>query len=562
MRFGRTPLDEALGAVVAHTLRLGDAGVIKKGRRLTARDLGALRAAGHTEVVAARLEDDDVAEDEAAARLARLLAGPGVRPAAAATGRCNLHAAADGVVLVDAARIDVVNRVDESITVATVAPATPVREGDLCATIKVIPYAVPRPLLESCEAAVEGAAGLCGVAAFRGFRAGLVLTLLPGVHDSVLDRGAAAQRVRAERLGGRVVRELRCAHDEAQVAAAVTALLDEGCDLIMVLGASAIADRLDVVPAGIERAGGRIEHFGMPVDPGNLLLLARRGEVPLLGVPGCARSLKRSGFDLVLERLSARLPVDRGWLSSLGVGGLLVEAPSRPSPRLPEERAEPAATPARPRVGAVVLAAGHSRRMGARNKLLIPVDGTPMVARVVDALLGTAARPIVVVTGHDAEQVRASLGDRPVRFAHNAEHERGMSTSLRAGIDALVAHAGDDPLDGALVCLGDMPRLAPAHVEALLGTFDPDWPPAEGAPPDHGGRRPLCVPVFEGQRGNPVLFARRYFDELRALSGDVGAKALIERHDEAVRRVPVADDGVLLDIDTPETLWAVTHKDD
>ena len=559
MKFGRIPLAEALGAVVGHTLRLGAAGVLKKGRRLTAEDLVALAAAGHAEVVAACLDADDVGEDAAAARIAAALVNGaaampgGARMAAAATGRCNLHAVADGVLRVDRARVDGLNAIDEAVTVATLPPDAPVRADDMIATVKIIPYAVPRAVVEACEAAARvtgDGPGAIGVAAFRGFRAGLILTRLAGVHESVIDRAAAAQRARAERLAGSVARELRCHHDVGAVAAALRTLLDEGCAPVLLLGASAIADRGDVIPAAIELAGGTIEHFGMPVDPGNLLLLARRGEVTILGAPGCARSLKRSGFDMALERIAAGIPVTREYLVGLGVGGLLVEIPSRPAPR-EQVIAEVAHAPAA--VGAIVLAAGHSRRMGERNKLLAMVGGVPMVARVVDALLATRVRPVVVVTGHDQEAVRGALAGREVRFVHNAQHALGMSGSLRAGVEAL-ARGGE--VDGVLVCLGDMPRLAPRHVEALLDGFAPDWP--SEAPADREGGRPLCVPVFEGKRGNPVLFARRYFAELCALEGDVGARALIERHAEEVRRVDAPDDGVLVDVDTPEMLAAIT----
>jgi molybdenum cofactor cytidylyltransferase len=178
--------------------------------------------------------------------------------------------------------------------------------------------------------------------------------------------------------------------------------------------------------------------------------------------------------------------------------------------------------------------------MGEVNKLLVPVDGAPMITRAVDAVLATRARPVIVVTGHDQEAVRAALGGREVVFAHNARHAEGMSTSLRAGIEQL----GED-VDGALVCLGDMPRVRPAHIEALLAAFDPE----DG--------RSICVPTWEKRRGNPVLFASRYFPEMRLVSGDVGARALLQKHAGEVCEVPVDDRAVTLDVDTPEALAAL-----
>jgi molybdenum cofactor cytidylyltransferase len=534
MFFGRIAVAEALGTLVGHTLRVGG-GVLKKGTVLGPGDLAALRDAGYASVIAARLDDDDVAEDQAAAEVGRAVAGPGVRLAEAATGRCNLHAEVDGVLRVDRARVDRLNARDEAVTLATIAEHAPVRAGDLVATVKVIPFAAPRAAVDACVGIAAGQA--LAVAPFTPCSIGLVLTRLPGTRESVLDRAAGAQRARAERLGGRVAHELRCAHEEEAVAAAVTALLAAGASPLLLLGASAIVDRRDVIPAAVERAGGTLVHLGMPVDPGNLLLLARHGATPIVGVPGCARSLTRSGFDMVLERLVAGLPVTGADLMGLGVGGLLGEIPTRPFPRA---GADPEPEPA---IAAVVLAAGRSSRMGERNKLLADVDGAAMITHTVDALLATPVRPVVVVTGHDEAAVRAALAGREVIFVHNPRWSEGMSTSLCAGVGQL----GED-VDGALVCLGDMPRVRAAHVEALLGAFDP------------AGGRSICVPTWERRRGNPVLFARRHFAEMRVLSGDVGARALLEKHASLVCPVPMPDRGVTLDVDTPEALAALSQQ--
>jgi molybdenum cofactor cytidylyltransferase len=537
MRFGRIPIASALGAILGHTLRLGPGAALKKGTRLGETEVAALLAAGHVEVVAAQLGPDDLPEDQAAALVGAAVAGAGVRAAEAATGRCNLHAAHAGVLCVDRARVDRLNLVDEAVTLATIAPFAPVRAGDMIATVKIIPFATARAVVESCASIAAGEA--LSVAPFQPFRAGLVLTRLPGVSEGVIDRAASAQRVRAACLGGSLAREIRCAHDEAEVASAIEALIAEGLSPILVLGASAIADRRDVIPAAVERAGGELIHLGMPVDPGNLLLLARRGATSIVGVPGCARSLRRSGFDMVLERLVAGLPVTGADLMTMGVGGLLNDIPSRPHPRAGDD----AQLLPEPAVAAIVLGAGSSRRMGPQNKLLAEVDGAPMIARVVDAILATRARPVVVVTGHDAEAVRVSLRGREVTFVHNARHEEGMSTSLRAGL----AELGED-IDGALICLGDMPRVRPSQLEALLGAFDP----ADG--------RAICVPTWERRRGNPVLFAARHFPEMRLLEGDVGARSLLEKHAAEICYVPMDDRGVTLDVDTPEALLSLTKE--
>jgi molybdenum cofactor cytidylyltransferase len=139
-----------------------------------------------------------------------------------------------------------------------------------------------------------------------------------------------------------------------------------------------------------------------------------------------------------------------------------------------------------------------------------------------------------VVTGHQADAVRAALGDREVDFAHNAQHAEGIGASIRAGVRAL-----DPATDGALVCLGDLPGLRAASVEALLDAFAPER---------------ICVPVHEGRRGHPVLFGRRFLPELAELAGDRGARGILKAHPEAVCEVPEADAGVALDVDDAQQL--------
>lgn len=532
MRFEEVALGTAVGAVLAHSHLLGRGASLKKGRVLTEADLRGLAAAGVQRLHVARLEPGDLSEDEAARVVAEAVAGPEVTVAKATTGRANLFARARGLLLVGEAGVDALNLVDERVTLATRSPYAVVAAGDLVATVKVIPFAVPAARVELARQAAGGP--VVKVAPFKPLRAGLVLTSLGPARATMEIRAATAQRQRLASLGGELVRELRVPHDAGLVAEALTALLDEGVDLVLLLGASAIVDRGDVIPQAVERVGGVVEQLGMPVDPGNLLMLARRGETPIVGVPGCARTLKRSGFDWVLERLAAGLTITASEVRKMGTGGLLADL-DRPSPR---QRAEAQSSP--PRVAAVVLAAGLGRRMGGANKLLEPVGEVPIVARVVDALLESQASPIYVVVGHAAEEVRGVLADRPVRFVINSDFEEGLGASLRAGIGAVLA--SDPHVDGALVALGDMPFLRPSHVNRLIAAFEPR------------GRFSVCVPVHERKRGHPVLWASRHFPELLKLEGDVGARGLMEAHADAVLAVPIDDSAIYDDVDTVEML--------
>ncbi len=371
---------------------------------------------------------------------------------------------------------------------------------------------------------------------FRPLRVGLVMTSLPGMKHSILAGTAEATAARVAGLTGTLLPPLECAHAEAPIAEALRTLMAQGADILLVAGASAVVDRRDVGPAGIVAAGGEILHFGMPVDPGNLICLGRIGERPALVLPGCARSPKLNGIDWVLSRLFAGLPTDGAVIAGMGMGGLLKDTGARPLHRA--KAVASAAPAASPRVAGIVLAAGRSSRMAPHNKLLVPDRaGRPMVARVVDNLLSSAARPVIVVTGHRAEEVRAAVAGRPVQVVHAPDYADGLSASLRAGIAAVPATAS-----AALVCLGDMPLVTGRMIERLIEAYDPD----EG--------RSVVVPTCRGKIGNPVLWDRRFFPDIAGLVGDVGARPLLERHSEYVAQVELGTDAVLRDFDTVESL--------
>jgi molybdenum cofactor cytidylyltransferase len=188
-------------------------------------------------------------------------------------------------------------------------------------------------------------------------------------------------------------------------------------------------------------------------------------------------------------------------------------------------------------IACIVLAAGRSTRMGAANKLLAEVGGGAMVRGVVEAALASAARPVLVVTGHQADEVRAVLAGLDVAFVDNPDYAVGLSSSLKAGIGAVPADCA-----GALVLLGDMPRIAGQHLDALIVAFAPD----KGAA--------IVVPVHCGQRGNPVLWSAAFFKEMLQLDGDAGARQLMASDADQVREIDLGTDAVLADIDTPEAL--------
>ena len=193
----------------------------------------------------------------------------------------------------------------------------------------------------------------------------------------------------------------------------------------------------------------------------------------------------------------------------------------------------------RPKIAAVVLAAGRSSRMAPRNKLLELVEGKTIVVRVAEVALASRADPVIVVTGCDAERIAAALAGLKATIVHNAAFEDGLSSSLKVGLKALPPDS-----DGALILLGDMPAVEGPVLSALMAAFT--------------GRDAICVPVHQGRRGNPVLWGCGYFAEMMRLTGDSGAKSLMTLHADRVTEVAVGSDSIFADVDTPADLARLT----
>lgn len=524
MKFGTLPIAAAEGAILAHSVAAG-ARRLAKGTRLSAADIAAATAAGIASVTAVRLDPDDVDEDTAAAIVGAALCGPHLCAEPAVHGRVNLVAAADGLIVVDAAQVAALNAVDEAVTLATAKAFARLAAGDVAATVKIITFAAPSDTVARCRAIAAGKP--LRLAPFTNRSVTLLQTILPGTSAKMLAKTADVTRARAESLGLDRWSETRLAHDEAALA---RALRENTADVVLVAGASATTDRRDVVPAAIARAGGEVLRLGMPVEPGNLLCLGRIGAAAVIGMPGCARSPKRNGFDWVIERLFAGMAVSADDIAAMGAGGLLTDVP-RPEPRRAHSQA-----PAR--TGAVVLAAGRSVRMGA-NKLLADVGGRPVLTHVLDTVRESGIEAIVV-TGHAESEIAALAAASDFPSVHAPRHAEGLSQSLAAGIRAVPAG-----WTAALVMLGDMPEVRAADIRAVANAAREDG---------------IVVPTHAGKRGNPVAWGRRFFADLARIEGDVGGKALLAAFADDIIEVRIDADGILVDVDTPEALDAVRRR--
>ncbi len=530
MKFGPVPLAQAEGAILAHSVKAGGV-VLQKGRALDMADVEALKAAGRGAVVVAILGDDDLGENQAAEVIGEAGLGGGIVTSKPHAGRVNLLAEYAGVLEVNAAAVNAVNGIDPAITLATLPAYARVDKGQLLATIKIIPYAVAAQAVGMAASKMSGAFRLHSVSKTN---ISLVMSTVEGFKPSLLKKGRRAVEARLARFGLGLAECRIVPHQVEEMAQAIS---ESKGELLLLLGASATGDIADTAPEALRLAGGEVQRFGIPVDPGNLLFTGQHKGRDVLGLPGCARSLALNGADWVLERLVCGIKVDDAMVSGMGVGGLLKEIPTRPQPRRNAGESQG-------KIAIILLAAGQSRRMRGRDKLLEPVGAGSMLEHAAKAALGSAADTVFVALPPQADARRARLAGLAVRPIDAPDYAEGMGGSLRNAM----AHIGTE-YSAVIVALADMPEVTSAHFNALIKAYDPMQ------------NYEICrAQSGEGHKGHPVLFGHRFFEALSDSAGDSGGKAVVRSSADFVLDVPTKGPGAALDLDTPEAWAAWRHK--
>ncbi len=528
MQFGSRSAAESAGCYLAHSIKQNGLS-FSKGHQLSDADVNQLIAAGVVMVTVAQVEATDLHEDEAAALLAKHACGTAVSASAPFTGRSNLYASQSGILQVDAEKVTEANLIDPAITFACLPPFTEVREGRMLATAKIIPLAVDRALAESAADKISGA---ISVAAYTPKSVAVISTTLAHLKQTVIAKSLRVLQERLDIAASTVTADLRVPHEEGALTHALGKEQVLNADLIVVFGASAVVDQGDVIPAALLAAGGELIQFGMPVDPGNLLVLGELKGTPVVGAPGCARSPQENGFDWILQRLLADIRVTGRDIMSMGVGGLLKEIHSRPQPRghpLTDEVD-------RAICSGILLAAGNSSRMGDHNKLLALIDGKPVVRHVAEHALASELNELIVVTGAMACEVGEVLSGLPIRFRHNAAYDEGISSSVKKGIESV-----SEQSNTALILLGDMPFVSAEDINKLLNHYDVMQDQLIG------------VSTTLGKQGNPVLWDRAFFEDLLNLRGDIGGKLIIQQNPSVVYTVELGE-AARFDLDDAEAL--------
>lgn len=530
MRFLELPVAETLQCYLAHSCRVGQRRVAK-GTQIDASLIEQLQVADIHTITVAQLDASDVHEDAAAHELALALSGRHVTASTARTGRVNLHADAEGLFLFCRDTLLALNAVDERITCATLDENRWVTKGRMLATIKIIPYAVSRVQLDKVLGIVAQASQRLSIHVAHSKTVALIQTRLPSLKETVLDKTFEVTRQRLQQRGSLLLLERRCKHNTQALSTSIKDVMKQAPDCLIITGASAISDRADVIPQSIELAGGSVQRFGIPIDPGNLLLLAEIKGTTVLGAPGCARSPKDNGLDRVLDRLVCELPVHNDWLNTLSIGGLLDEDVTRPALR--QEASPVHSGAAQLRIGAFVLAAGHARQVAGKShstSIRSPLDvwqGKPIVEHVLSQLDQTEFERTLVVTGQNNSDIAdLSLKDTTI-LINNPDWEKGLGYSIAAGVRQLL------DCDAIMVFLGNAPPVSTSTVEQLRQHYLA-----------HPETR-MLVPSHRGKPGNPVLISNVFFDSLLALRGDSGARFIQRCYPDSVKYLAVDDPMVL-----------------
>ncbi len=532
MKFGSVQVAQALGAILAHSLKLGNVR-LRKGLLIAESDIEILQEAKVKTITAAQLEHGDIDENLAAKMLAANVVDknlPELRISKPFTGRVNIFATRDGVLEIDIARINQINGVSADITIATQANNARITAGAMVATIKIIPYGLP---LDDLRAAQFGAA--IRLHQFNLGYASLILTRTKGMNDKIIEKGRVAVENRLKALGC-VIDDLAIVPHETKDLAKAIAAARHG--VILLLTGSATSDIRDVGPSAVKIAGGEISRFGMPVDPGNLLFIGKQAERTVIGLPGCVRSPALNGADWVIERIACGMEVTASDIAAMGVGGLLKEIPTRPQPR-----GGIANSAKKPKIEIILLAAGASKRMRGSDKLLEDVAGIPMLRHAAKTALQANVDKVHVVVQPGLPARETAVAGLKINRVISHRWYEGMAASIQAGMAALSSDC-----DAVIIALADMPDLEAQHFNQLIAAFDP------------AKNHEICrANTEEGRAGLPVLFGGRFFETLAALQGDRGARDVIKDATGYLVDVPTAGQAAVIDLDTPQD-WADWRK--
>ena len=525
MYFGQVKVIDSLNGILAHTITL-DGKKFLKGRIISKEDQQYFIKNNIKYLICAQLTQKDVHEDKAANILAKKFNNNTLALEKAFTGRSNILANESGLLVINEDKIRKFNKTSNSITIATLNNNSRVKKGEMIATIKIIPFSIKEKSIESIEK-INFKKSLY-IHSFKEKKCALILTHSNKENIKLNNISEKRIKERLETLNCTIKLIKTCKHDAKDISGIIKHFIKTDVDLILILGSSAIVDIKDKIPEAIMNSGGTIIRFGMPVDPGNLLLLGKIQKKTIIGLPGCARSPTLNGFDWVLERILSGNNIDNNDISAMGVGGLLKTINKREKNLVKDSKYK---------ITNIILAAGQSKRMLKDNKLLIKINKQTMLEKMIFTSLNSNANNTVLVLGYQSDIIQEIIQNNNITTVINTDYKKGLSSSLQCGISAL-----PDDCDAAIIILADMPNIDNQVINRMINSFNPSK------------NYSIIIPTFNGKKGNPILLARKFFPDILRVKGDKGAKDIIINNKKSILEIPQKNSSVLNDIDTKEDL--------
>jgi len=518
MYFGKITVENTFGNILAHTINVGDK-KFSKGKVILKKDITHLKNNGFDSIICAVADKKDIHEDKIAKLIAKCFINKSTIMEEPFTGRVNIIANHSGLLVIDKKLVNKFNAISEETTIATLSNYLKVNKGDILATIKIIPFYVKGVILQKIKTIKLNK--VLTVHPFKHRKVGLILT--HNIKENSKLNAISVKRItaRLEALNSKLYKVSTCKHDSLLISKNIKVMTKEKIDILLILGASAIVDINDKIPEAIKLCKGKIIRFGMPVDPGNLLLLGKIKNISVIGLPGCARSPNINGFDWVLERLIANYKITNNDISDMGVGGLLKTQNKKK--KLNKNY----------NFNNIILAAGQSKRMKKNNKLLMKYKDQSILSHVITASSKSKATKTIIVLGHQNELIEKHINDLDIIVANNSTYKKGLSSSLKKGISAL-----PEDCDAAIIMLADMPKIKPELINNLIDNYDPL------------NNKCIVAPSYKGKRGNPILIGRKFFPDILNLQGDMGAKNILDKNSNNIYFIPQSDSSILIDIDT------------
>ena len=535
MKIFQKKIEDSCGYLLMHSVFLKD-GRLRKGKIIDQDDIYVMKSSEIEMVYVGEYEQDDIPENDASSQIAKAIAMDEFLISPTLSGKTNITVSSDGLIEIDEDNVTKLNNLSPNVAISTLNNHDVIYRGDHILSVKIISYAISSLHLEKIISFLKKNR-IIKLKAFKSMRIGVIYTTSKNEKQSLIEKTKKSIKSRISDYNSTIMDERIISHDYMTIKENVDQLKDSNINCILLFLSTSISDVNDIVPSVIDELGGEIKSFGMPVDPGNLTLNGKIQSVDIVVAAGSARSDSLNGLDWHLNCIHAGIEVTQDMVNSLGVGGLLKDIDFA----IKRKRVSKAIDTKKSNIAAVVLCAGESKRMGKKNKLLLQVEGKSLIKNYIEKISKSNVSEIVIVTGHQSDEIAKELDGYDLKFIHNEKYKEGMSTSLNTGINSL-----SDNINAAIICLPDMPMIGIYEINKLIEYYNPSI------------GNEICIATYNDQRGNPVLWDRKYFKKLMQIKGDKGGRYLLPKFLDKSVEVKLGE-AVTFDVDN-ETSFNIINS--